>query len=219
MKWRDSDDDTIIADEGDDLSYDGNQFSLKKESDSSELRPNLFKKNLIPLIAIVAGVFFVIGLIVIFFSGPSEKNAISQSRLLESKIAGIQDRMNKLEFSIKENAEGIKKGENLIQVKMKRLDRLETSISQKMNDLAKQLESLKRTPVAVQPPKTPPPKAAAVSKGKQATGYHIVSAGENLYRISLRYNIKLNELLQLNNLAADAVIQPGQRLLVSPAGR
>lgn len=45
--------------------------------------------------------------------------------------------------------------------------------------------------------------------------YHIVQAGENLYRISLRYGMTVNQLKELNNLRSDE-ISVGHRLAIVP---
>lgn len=49
----------------------------------------------------------------------------------------------------------------------------------------------------------------------QASKSHVIKKGENLYRISLKYGIKLQQLLDWNNLKLDSVIVPGQSLRVS----
>ena len=51
---------------------------------------------------------------------------------------------------------------------------------------------------------------------KSATSY-IVQKGDTLYGIARKYNIKLNELLSLNNLDNSSTIKIGQKILV-PAG-
>lgn len=43
---------------------------------------------------------------------------------------------------------------------------------------------------------------------------HIVSEGETLYEIATRYDMKLEELLEINNLHKGEVLLPGQRLYV-----
>jgi LysM repeat protein len=62
--------------------------------------------------------------------------------------------------------------------------------------------------VKVQKPEKKPVKASTVK-------YHTVQAGENLFRIALKYNLKESELLRLNNLEKGAKIFPGQKLRVS----
>ncbi|MEP4889900.1 MAG: type IV pilus biogenesis/stability protein PilW [Aliiglaciecola sp.] len=44
--------------------------------------------------------------------------------------------------------------------------------------------------------------------------YHIVSKGENLYRISLKYNVKMQRLIDWNNLSDGASIYVGKKLIV-----
>ena len=44
---------------------------------------------------------------------------------------------------------------------------------------------------------------------------HVIKKGENLYRISLKHGIKLQQLLDWNGLKLDSVIVPGQLLRVS----
>jgi type IV pilus assembly protein PilF len=48
--------------------------------------------------------------------------------------------------------------------------------------------------------------------------FHIVSSGENLYRISLLYNIKMQRLIDWNGLADESAIFDGKKLfLVAPS--
>ena len=44
---------------------------------------------------------------------------------------------------------------------------------------------------------------------------HVVAKGENLYRISLRYNVKMAKLIEWNQLPENGAIQVGMTLLVS----
>lgn len=46
--------------------------------------------------------------------------------------------------------------------------------------------------------------------------YHEIRKGENLYRISLRYGLSLQELCHINGITPQDVIRPGQKLLVTP---
>ena len=45
---------------------------------------------------------------------------------------------------------------------------------------------------------------------------HTVKQGENLYRISRRYNLSVDQIRQYNQLDSKADIYPGQKLKVSP---
>ncbi|MDO6691815.1 type IV pilus biogenesis/stability protein PilW [Aliiglaciecola sp. 3_MG-2023] len=44
--------------------------------------------------------------------------------------------------------------------------------------------------------------------------YHIVQKGENLYRISLKYNVKMQRLMDWNNLSDGAALFVGKKLIV-----
>lgn len=57
------------------------------------------------------------------------------------------------------------------------------------------------------------PKSAVVTTQKSTDGYHIVTSGETLYSISIRYNTTVQKLKTLNNLS-DSKITVGQRLKV-----
>ena len=62
-------------------------------------------------------------------------------------------------------------------------------------------------PAAAQPPATPTPDADGVI-------YVVVQPNDALWSIAARAGLTLAELLALNGLAEDALIQPGQRLII-----
>ena len=47
------------------------------------------------------------------------------------------------------------------------------------------------------------------------SSFHIVKENENLFRISLRYNLALDSLVLWNNLDQDFKIEAGQKLIIS----
>ena len=51
-----------------------------------------------------------------------------------------------------------------------------------------------------------------ITHPKAAT--HVVKSGENLYRISLNYGLKIDDIRKLNNLNNTSKIIPGQKLVV-----
>lgn len=52
-------------------------------------------------------------------------------------------------------------------------------------------------------------------KSQNTTQIHIVKAGENLYRISLLYSVKLQQLINWNNLSDPAAIKAGRQLIIN----
>ena len=213
MKWRDSDDDAT-GDEGMDIAFDGNKFSMKKDSEPNELGPNFFKKNLTPFITFGAAAVVLIILLLVLFSGPQKNVDTARLQSLETKFKLLEDKINNLEGNSKQITDLAVQSKTMEQLK-KQLDRLETTVADRMNVMANELESLKKKPAVIQPKKTPAPKKETVSDGGRPIQYHEVSAGENLYRIGLRYGLKVDELRRLNNLESNAVLRTGQKLRVS----
>jgi LysM repeat protein len=60
------------------------------------------------------------------------------------------------------------------------------------------------------------PTGAALAQGGTIT--HVVSPGENLYRISLRYGVSVQKLMQANRLPNSQSVYVGQRLSIPLAG-
>jgi len=56
--------------------------------------------------------------------------------------------------------------------------------------------------------------APSYSSAATAQSYHVVSSGENLYRIALRYNVSVQAMASANNLANVSQVYVGQRLVV-----
>lgn len=63
----------------------------------------------------------------------------------------------------------------------------------------------------------PVPGSVSAPAPQQGEQVHIVQAGENLYRIGLRYGFTVNELASYNNLANPNDIRVGQRILIPPS--
>jgi membrane-bound lytic murein transglycosylase D len=58
---------------------------------------------------------------------------------------------------------------------------------------------------------------AADSGSRSARRHHTVASGETLWSIARQYNTSVDRLRRVNDLAADAQIQPGQRLAIPAA--
>lgn len=59
---------------------------------------------------------------------------------------------------------------------------------------------------------------AEIKKASTSQQYHVVRSGENLGLIARKYNVSVKQIQQWNNLKTNAVIHPGQRLVVYPPG-
>jgi hypothetical protein len=110
------------------------------------------------------------------------------------------NRMRSLERRIKQ-----------LEERLYRLDRIEANLEQ-IGEKNKQFTTFIDT---FRTPETPSKRSTAQTSEKQTKAiYHEVLAGETLYRISLRYNITVDELRRLNKLESEATIYPEQKLLM-----
>ncbi len=169
---------------------------------------------------LILGGVVVLVLIVLIVLLPRDSDKLSKSDLfsiqtklnrLEKKLTdinGMTDRMTLLE----------KRGDGLRQLAAEK-DKSVQNLSGELDKLNQKVDDMlqKRTVPVV--PKTDKPRVSQ----KQTTPtsptekqYHLIRAGENLYRISLRYGISLDELCRLNNITEKQAIFPGQKLLVTP---
>ena len=57
---------------------------------------------------------------------------------------------------------------------------------------------------------------AVAQELSQQNNVHIVSKNENLYRISLKYNVRLQSLIEWNNLPASGEVKQGQVIRLTP---
>ncbi len=67
-----------------------------------------------------------------------------------------------------------------------------------------------------QTPTVTEPAITANDTGEENARFHIVQRKENLYRISLRYNLKMDTLKEWNNLDDSGAIFAGMKLWLIP---
>ena len=190
--------------------------SLWKKGRDGKYRPVMLKKKEIPyllvilclLVALVAGGFFLL-------SGAGSDDG--RMDVLEKRLAQIESRLGALEAG---NGSSPKEGQqdDAIRKLGDRFNRLESSLAKRIGSLDKAVARLKTgpPPAPVKKVVKKPAKKVAPPEKKPAAKYHVVSKKETLYRISRTYGLSVEQLLKLNGLPKNAVIQPGQKLKVSP---
>jgi LysM repeat protein len=161
-----------------------------------------------------AGLLVLIILVVLLFLGgrgaPSEDLSLIQARLtqMEARIKAaiaMGNRLQQFEEKEKEVRQALLKTDLSIR-----------TIKGDLNQLIEAFESLqkKTTPIPKKAEAPKPVKEASIAQAEE--GYHLVSRGETLYRISKKYGISVDDLRRLNNMDSNALIHPGQKLLVAP---
>ena len=159
-----------------------------------------------------AGLLVLIILVVLLFLGgkeaPSEDLSLIQARLtrMEARIKAadaLESRIQQFEEKEKDVRQSLLKTDLSIR-----------TIKGDLNQLIEAFEGLQKKTRPV-PQKVEAPKAVKeASIAQTEKGYHLVSRGETLYRISKKYGISVDDLRRLNNMDPKALIHPGQKLLV-----
>lgn len=163
--------------------------------------PDSAKRSLKPYLFLGAGLVLLVVLLVFFFPTSRNTQSANQLKMLEGRVKNIEDRLFALEGIEKRLAQG--------EERVSRVEGLEKKLvhmEQQIADLTKMTE------------RTPAPQAQKTAKPDQVAPevrYYQVRAGDTLYSIARRYGLKVDELRQLNKLTPDAVIRPGDKLVVN----
>lgn len=181
-----------------------------------------------PFILIGAGIITVIIFMIILLPGNEASVNLPdlQVRLtsLEDRIMSLENqlddrrgRIESMQESVRtlserfERLEEIPSGIQEIQQKLEHLDQRQGNLEQKVAEAKTQEPA---TPSAAAVPQKAQSKTPAVSK-KSQTRHHLVTQGDTLYSIARQYNVSVDRVRQMNNLSPDAVIRPGQKLVVA----
>ena len=147
-----------------------------------------------------------------------QKKSITNTNLiirLEKRIKQFENRLAKMDEI----------GEQLIQLETQvndftstidRFDRFETSMSLRLDALTRQMASLQNKAIAIKEADAAAPKTTSKKSSDAKIRYHMVQAGETLYKISRRYGQTVEELRRSNKLETNSTIYPGQKLIISP---
>ena len=159
------------------------------------------ERRKMPYVLAGAGIV-ILAIIVFLFLKPANRPAGPEHEVM-TKLEAVERKVSQLEgrgkalSQLEERVEGLSKSVS---------DRL-AGLEKAVTSLKGEVEALKKKPEVVPAPKTEqePPKPAS---------YHVVTKGETLYRIALRYKMSVEELRRLNNLKPDQPLFVGQKLLV-----
>lgn len=205
MKFKDEDntEKTGKVAEGD--YHQDEDYQVWRKQKNSTFSNKLFKRIEIPLFFVGVGLAVIIILFVASISKTKKPAFDTEFKAIEKRLAQIEDRLNSLEAGI----DGLGQLQDELQ-------QVKSSLSRKMNQISAEVGKIKKITAGLKSAKStasPPPKAVQTDTRKRV---HQVGAGETFYSISRKYGIKVEELLSLNKLSADAVIHPGQELVVGP---
>jgi LysM repeat protein len=207
----------------------------EEESGPWAARSSLFKKNESAMI--IAGALAVTAIIFFVFFRSSDPKTDNGTGSIVSENNTIQDltkRLASLEASLasldaKFVAITDKKTDTHVNATLaqiqKQITRLESGFLVKIDSLTGQVENLEqrlsqvKKTIATEMPvprdnKTQKKTTASDPAKETDSVFHTVEKGETLWRISQKYDTTVAKLRQLNNLAPDADIYPGTKILV-----
>jgi LysM repeat protein len=163
------------------------------------------------------GVLLLIVFIALFFGGGetlSKKDLAS----FKARLDQLEDRITRFE-GVEIRVASLEKKEKDLEQSMAEADRSKKLLTQQYTTLNQRLDSLQKAKTII-PAKS---KALVAPQKKPSTlgkkRFHEVRTGDTLYRIANKYGISVKELCRLNNISQNKIIQPGQKLVVSPGSQ
>lgn len=166
-----------------------------------------------------AGLLALIIFFLVLFPKDPETPGDRSPEASEDRLKQIEERLSGLEW-MDERVTRVEERNKTLDSFAQRLDKIEASISSKTDEITKRLEHLEkktagfraRDTVTRKPVKVPETRKPSVRR--TGVRFHEVRAGENLYQISRKYKLSVEELRRLNQLAPGAPIHPGEKLKV-----
>lgn len=167
------------------------------------------------LTLVFVGVGFVVLVMIFvwFMEKPRTGTAAKRINMLESKIEQLEKTMAKIN-AIDEKLTTLENQSQKFMLAVDRLDRFETSISLRMDQVGKKLAALQTVTEEFRSKPDVAPQSPVVSRNDSTETYHTVSTGDTLYSISRRYGLTVEELRKTNQLPEDATIYEGQKLII-----
>ncbi len=224
MKWKDTgemvDKDSSTLEEE---NFDEEQFSPWADHKSKQKHGSLIKTPVLLVLLVVAIAALVAVLLMLVMGGRGSVGA-GQLASYDERIKNLEERLDKYE-AIDEKVTRIWEQAKSFEKFKGRFDRSEASMSLRMDHLTMSLETLQKQLAEAQQPVTrsaPPPSKSAsptqieTPKTSKQDKYHQVQAGDTIYSISRKYKLTVDQLRKLNQLKPNSVIQPGQKLVVTP---
>jgi len=169
-------------------------------------------KAISPIVAAAIAVVALVILLAIFLPRSRESKPDNPLAGLESRLANLEARLAQLEGMDQQLAAQEK---DLTQL-TGGLEQVRADLSRKLNQIRSELTSLQQTQSQTPPKLAELRKPETSAPAKPEPKVYEVRAGDTLFGISRRYDLTVEQLRSYNKLRTDAIIQPGQKLLLSP---
>jgi membrane-bound lytic murein transglycosylase D len=212
--------------------YDSDSEKFPEEEDveaPAYYRPTT-KKTLRPawiaIPAVGVGLVLLAMLIVWFWEKPLTEGPEKRLQLLEKRIENLESQVVRLN-ELNEKWIVLENQNQKLQTALERIERMETSINRRIDELRSDVNALGRTTSATasgssapprsqessQPAAAPPTRPSSQPAPEEASKTHTVQAGDTLYSISRQYGVTVEQLRDWNDLP-DNTIGVGQKLRI-----
>ena len=219
MKWKDSGEMVDGEEETKEEYFDEEHYSPWAERKESKKGFKLGKIQVLSVLLGVAIVALVAALLVLLLNNGGDGVATQRISAFEQRLQKLEERLDRYE-GIDEKVTTIWEQAKSFEKFKDRFDRSEASTSLRMDHLTMSLEALQKQLNQAQAPRaSAPQKDDAAGKTPLKAQYYQVQAGDTFYSISKKYDLKVEQLLQMNQLKPDSVIMPGQKLIVRNASQ
>ncbi len=212
-----------------------NESSVRKHNISrvyKKFETSFFKKNEF-IVIITAALVITAVIFFLFFRSPDSKSDIDAQKDAGVSFNDFAQRLEAIEhiLKVKKGVEAdpdqIEESMNQIEDIEKRVARIESILSVKLEPLTQRLSRAEKTILSLKKGvskaivnKGPEPELdmAVKTSVKKAVGkipaFHTVQKKETLYSISRKYNTTIAKLRQLNKLSKNGIIYPGDKLML-----
>ena len=189
--------------------YDDEEVQELNREDYYDDHAGMFrKKYLTPVTIGSVGIIVIVILLVIFLSGPKDVVDSRQLQSLETKIQQLEKKLASIGV-IDQALDRLGKQEEKLNLISERFDRFNSTVTTQLDQIIKELGVLHQ-----KSSQTPQP--VKIDQKETTPNFHLVRPEETLWGISRRYGLTLDQLRSYNNIGAEATIQPGQRLKLTP---
>jgi len=169
----------------------------------------------LPAIITAVGFLVLIIFAIAILSRTQDLAENDQLKALESRLEKLENRLANTGDTVQQSS-AVSNSEKQFALLTERLDRLESDVNSKMDQILTTLKNRGQTPAQQPAPKAKKPQPQKKEAKAAQAKIHKVQAGETLYRISQRYGIKIDQLRNFNNLGPNTKIYPGQELRLTP---
>jgi len=154
-------------------------------------------------------------ILIALFSGGNSGLSTKDVAAISTRVDLLENRLTRLE-EVELRIASLQEQGNMLRQSLRETQTLINSLSQRVNELKKRLEMQGKEAAAgvtqSKAGKAASEKPASLPKSR----IHEVRRGENLYRISSKYGLTIDELCRLNNITRSQPIYPGQKLIIAP---